>query len=68
MPVVDCDIDHTVPYAESHQTDTGCLASLCRYHRVIRHRRGWSYGRLGNGDYIFTSPFGQRYTTSSRDP
>lgn len=68
MPAVDCDIDHTIPYAESHHTRTEDLAPLCRYHHVIRHRWGWSYQRLSDGDYLFTSPLGHRYTTSGRDP
>jgi hypothetical protein len=68
MPAIDCDIDHTIPYADSRRTRTEHLAPLCRHHHVVRHRWGWSYRRTGNGDYVFTSPLGRCYTTSGRDP
>ena len=68
MPSADCDIDHRIPWAESHTTDTADLAPLCRYHHGARHRHGWTYQSLGNGDHKFTSPLGHTYTTSGRSP
>jgi hypothetical protein len=35
---------------------------------VIRHLAGWKYERLADGDYLWTSPLGLRYTTSGRPP
>ena len=67
MPAVDCDIDHTIPHAQRPITCTGTLAPLCpHYHHRIRHRFGWTYRRLANGDHIFTTPFGLTHTTSGR--
>lgn len=34
----------------------------------IRHRTGWTYERLPNGDYLCTSPLGGHYTISGTDP
>ncbi|MDJ0924558.1 MAG: DUF222 domain-containing protein [Acidimicrobiia bacterium] len=68
MPAVESDIDHSIPWAQSHRTRTKDLAPLCRYHHRIRHQHGWAYRRLPNGDYLFTSPLGHQYTTSGRDP
>ena len=67
MPARDCDIDHTVEYAESGITKIDELAPLCRHdHNKVRHGIGWSYRRLGNGDYLWTSPLGHTYTTSGK--
>ena len=68
MPSTDCDIDHTVPYSERPVTCTGDLAPLCRHHHRIRHAFGWSYRRLGGGDYLFRSPLGHLHTTSGLPP
>ena len=68
MPATNCDVDHTVPYSESKRTHTGELAPLCRYHHTGRHRHRWTYRRTNDGDYVFTSQLGHRYTTSGRDP
>ncbi|MCP4966346.1 MAG: DUF222 domain-containing protein [bacterium] len=68
MPSVDCDIDHRIPWAESRATNTADLAPMCRFHHVARHRHGWSYEPLGNGDHKLTSPLGHTYTTSGRSP
>lgn len=68
MPAVDCDIDHTTPWAESHTTDSNDLAPLCRHHHRIRHQAGWRYEAIEDGDYRFTSNLGHAYTTSGRSP
>ena len=68
MPAMESDIDHRVPWAESHRTFTEDLAPLCRYHHRIRHQHGWTYARRADGDHVFTSPLGHKYTTSGRDP
>jgi len=68
MPAVNSDIDHTIPYAESRRTHIDHLAPLCKYHHTGRHRHRWTYRRMADGDYLFTSQLGHRYTTSGRDP
>jgi hypothetical protein len=68
MPAMQSDIDHTKPHAEGGPTHTDNLAPLCRHHHVIKHEAGWSYQAVANGDYVFTSPLGHRYTTSGRSP
>ena len=67
-PVIDCDIDHTNTWAETGITDSNHLAALCRHDHCIRHQTGWTYQRLANGDYLWTSPLGPGYTTSGHDP
>jgi hypothetical protein len=67
MPAKECDIDHTVEYSESGVTKIAELAPLCRHdHNRVRHEIGWTYRRLENGDYLWTSPLGHSYTTSGK--
>jgi hypothetical protein len=69
MPATDCDIDHRVTWAESRTTSARDLAPICRHdHNRVRHRYGWRYQRLSNGDYLWTSRLGHTYTTSGRSP
>ncbi len=68
MPVVDCDIDHIRPWADTGTTNTDDLAPLCRHDHCTRHQGGWSYQPLDNGDYLWTSPLGTAYTTTGADP
>jgi hypothetical protein len=82
MPATDCDLDHTISWAESNTTDIGNLAPLCRYHHRIKHQHGWTYAplpeaefgedklepRLWRGNYQFTSPLGHTYTTTGQPP
>jgi hypothetical protein len=67
QPAVTCDIDHRIPWQHRKVTCTGDLAPFCRYHHTIRHTFGWSY-QLVDGDAIFTTPLGHRYTASGRPP
>ena len=68
MPAIDCDLDHRTPWAEGGPTTTGNLAPLCRHDHQIRHRSGWAYQPLPNGDHQWTSRLGHRYTTSGQSP
>ncbi len=69
MPAVGCDIDHRIPLSEHGPTRNDHLAPACRYdHVTVRHRFGWSYIPLSNGDYQWTSRLGHTYTTSGRSP
>ncbi len=67
MPSVDCDIDHTVRYADGGATCPCNNAPGCRHdHRLKDH--GWTYERLPNGCYQWTSPLGHTYTTWRAPP
>ena len=68
MPSVDCDLDHTVPYAESRRTETTRLAPLCRKDHRIRHTAGWTYRGEDDRTITWQSPLGTTYTTNNRDP
>ncbi|MDX1449614.1 MAG: HNH endonuclease signature motif containing protein, partial [Acidimicrobiia bacterium] len=68
MPSVDCDLDHTIPYAETQWTQASQLAPLCRHDHRIRHHTGWNYKINTDGTITWTSPIGTAYTTSGRDP
>ncbi len=68
MPAADCDLDHRVPWADSGRTAVDDLAPGCRHDHIVRHNCGWTYQRLPNGDYLWTSRLGHRYTTSGLPP
>lgn len=68
MPTVDCDLDHTTPYAEAGNTETGDSAPLCRHDHCVRHATGWTYTRRADGDIVWKGPLGTTYTASGRDP
>ena len=68
MPGTECDIDHRIEWVNSHTTNTDDLAPLCRHDHVGRHKHGWTYQILPNGDIMWTSPLGHTYSTQNRDP
>ena len=68
MPATACDVDHRIPWSEGGRTVTADLAPGCRHDHNIRHRFGWTYHRLPNGDYCWTTALGHTYTTSGRPP
>jgi hypothetical protein len=68
MPAVDCDLDHRRPWADGGPTTERNLAPLCRHNHGTKHRCGWTYRRLPNGDYLWTSRLGHTYTTSGHPP
>jgi hypothetical protein len=68
MPSVNCDLDHGRPWAHGGPTKTGNLAPLCRHNHNTKHRCGWTYRRLPNGDFVWTSRLGHTYTTSGLLP
>lgn len=67
MPSPDCDIDHTVPYAEGGVTCPCNSAPGCRHDHILKDH-GWSYVRLASGGYQWTSPLGHTYTTWKLPP
>jgi len=68
MPAMDSDLDHRVPWAQAHRTDTDNLYPLCRYHHQLKTERGWTYRPLEDGDFEFTTPLGHKYTSTGRSP
>jgi hypothetical protein len=60
-----CDLDHIEPYVELDdggppgQTHPGNLAPLCRRHHRVKTHGSWSYARLPDGSYRWTSPHGR---------
>jgi hypothetical protein len=68
MPATQSDLDHTKPFSEGGATEPGNLAPLCRHDHRVRHDAGWSYERLLNGGFQWTSRLGQVYATSGRGP
>jgi hypothetical protein len=68
MPSVDCDINHTKRWVDGGETTEANQAPLCRHGHIIKDHIGWTYLRLPNGDYRWTSKLGHTYTTSHRPP
>jgi hypothetical protein len=65
MPATNCDLDHRIPWSQGGKTTVDDLAPGCRHdHVVVKHRCKWTYQRLPNGDYLWTSRLGHKYTTS----
>ncbi len=67
-PSPDCDLDHRVPWAQSHDTGVDNLAAECELDHTIRHSAGWSYAAHGDADWIWRSPLGHNYISSGRSP
>jgi hypothetical protein len=67
-PAIDCDLDHSRPWAHGGPTTERNLAPLCRHNHGTKHRCGWTYRRLPYGDYLWTSRLGHTYTTSGHPP
>ncbi|MDH3606161.1 MAG: HNH endonuclease [Acidimicrobiia bacterium] len=68
MPAADSDLDHRTPYGEGGPTDPSNLAPLCRHDHRIRHRAGWTYQPLEDGDHMWTTKLGHSYITSGASP
>jgi hypothetical protein len=65
-PAADCDLDHRVAWSAGGATTAFNLGPVCRHdHIVVRHRIGWTYKRLPNGDHQWTSPLGHTYITKN---
>ncbi|MEA3510303.1 MAG: DUF222 domain-containing protein [Actinomycetota bacterium] len=68
IPATQCDLDHRIEWSQSHRTFTCDLGPFCRHDHGGRHKHGWSYRYLPNGDIEWTSPLGHTYITRNRDP
>ncbi|BBZ73251.1 hypothetical protein MPRS_43440 [Mycobacterium paraseoulense] len=63
-PAVDCDIDHTIPYAEGGLTHASNLKCLCRQHHLLKTFWGWRDRQLPDGTLIWRLPDGHTYVTT----
>ena len=52
------DAHHVVRFADGGSTDLSNLASLCRHHHGVVHRRGWSMSSTAGQRFTFTTPGG----------
>ncbi len=68
QPAGDCHIDHRAEWAATGVTCTGCAEPLCPGDHGIRHLPGWMYQLQPDGDHLWTTRLGHRYTTSGRSP
>ncbi|MEB3984426.1 HNH endonuclease signature motif containing protein [Mycobacterium sp. 663a-19] len=64
QPAINCDVDHTVPYAQGGATHASNLKCYCRLHHLIKTFFGWTEQQLPDGTLILTSPAGQTYVTT----
>jgi hypothetical protein len=64
-PADTLDLDHIVEYAKGGPTSSENLAPACRRHHRAKTHGGWSYLRLGPGEYLWTSPHGYRWITDA---
>jgi hypothetical protein len=63
-PAVQCDIDHTIPYAEGGATHPSNLKCLCRLHHLLKTFWGWRDEQLADGTVIWRLPDGNSYVTT----
>jgi hypothetical protein len=62
-----CDIDHTLPWAEHHHTTVTELDPLCPHHNQVKEH-GWKLKKINPNTYIWTSPLGHTYQTGPDPP
>jgi len=60
----DCDLDHTIPYADGGATHASNLKALCRLHHLMKTFWGWRDRQLPDGTVIWTLPDGHTYVTT----
>ncbi|KLO32737.1 HNH endonuclease signature motif containing protein [Mycobacterium haemophilum] len=63
-PAIDCDLDHTIPYAAGGPTHASNLKCYCRTHHLVKTFWGWREQQLPDGTLILTSPSGCTYVTT----
>lgn len=63
-PATECDVDHTIPYADGGATHASNLKALCRLHHLMKTFWGWRDWQLPDGTVIWTLPDGHTYVTT----
>jgi len=66
QPAAACDLDHTVPWQDSHLTCECNLSPLCRAHHQIKQAHGWKLEQPEPGVLTWTSPSGLTRTVRPR--
>jgi Domain of unknown function (DUF222) len=61
-PAHQCQVDHTVPWAEGGCTCATNLDPLCPRHHRLRHLCGWQITQTEEDTYDWVSPVGQRFS------
>ncbi len=64
QPATNCDVDHTIPYAQGGPTHASNLKCLCATHHLVKTFWGWGEQQLPDGTLILTSPSGHTYLTT----
>lgn len=64
-PAIDCDLDHTVPYADGGFTHASNLKALCRQHHLVKTFLRWTDQQLPDGTVIWRAPSGHTYVTTA---
>ncbi|OBL01637.1 hypothetical protein A5646_19045 [Mycobacterium sp. 1245499.0] len=64
QPAVNCDLDHTIPYADGGPTHASNLKCYCRAHHLVKTFWGWQERQLPDGTLILTSPAGRTHVTT----
>lgn len=55
-PALECDLDHTIPYAQGGPTHASNLKCYCRTHHLLKTFWGWREQQLPDGTLILDSP------------
>jgi hypothetical protein len=63
-PATECDLDHTIPYADGGPTHASNLKALCRLHHLMKTFWGWRDRQLPDGAVIWTLPDQHTYVTT----
>ncbi|BBU21417.1 HNH endonuclease signature motif containing protein [Mycobacterium xenopi] len=63
-PAFECDLDHTIPYAQGGPTHASNLKAYCRTHHLVKTFWGWREKQLPDGTLILTAPTGHTYVTT----
>jgi hypothetical protein len=63
-PAINCDIDHSIPYAKGGPTHAGNLNCKCRTHHLAKTFLDWTEQQLADGTLIFTAATGHTYVTT----
>ena len=60
-PASQCQIDHSVAWADGGETSVTNTAPFCQGHHTVKHHGGWQITHLGDGSLEWVSPHGRRY-------
>jgi hypothetical protein len=65
-PVSWTELHHVVPWALGGETALSNLASLCRHHHGVTHRKGWSMTATEDEWFTWTTPLGHTLHSQRR--